>query len=789
MIRAALLLPFRLLAWLGSTVMGALALLLLLEIAPLGRTLELEGLLAPVEILWDGHGIPTIRAANDRDAWFALGFVHARDRLWQMELRRRAARGRLAEILGPEALPSDRLLRTLGLAWRAERSLAAWTPEDRDRLAAYVAGINAAIDLRPLRPLPFLLLDVRPEHWQASDPIAIQKLFAFDLEDEWRAEMQRAQLLARLGPELFADLFPEAAADELATISDERRAFLDGVAERSAALLARLPQPGRGASNAWAVSGSRTVTGSPLLANDPHLPLEWPVAWYLARIETPAFAVSGGTLPGLPAVVVGHNRDLAWGLTTTHADTQDVIGIEVTPDGASYVTANGREPLVVRVERILVRGGQTEWLRVRETRFGPLVSDLAPGSADSDRGFALAWTALATDDTTLAFGLRLPHARSGEDLVQAARSFVAPAHNLTWASVSGHIGFRVLGRIPRRHGRDGLLPTAATDPSAAWNDVLDPADLPAIEDPPAGFSVNANNRPLAGPAGDRIARLFPDDLRARRITALLTAAGKADLVTHARIQNDIRSNLADVLLPHLGSVAFSDPRLERLREALLLWDREMRTDRFEPALFAAWSREVAATLYADELGPLFDAWRHQPRLLLRILRSRPIWCDDRRTAELEDCASRLALAFARAVAALEQRTGRPVEELSWGELHQARLADPVLGEVPGLSGLFALRAAVPGDRTTVNVAAWMEDRPFEVRFAAGLRMLVALDRPPRSLWVIAGGQSGSPLSPHARDMLPHWQSGGYLRIGVCELEPPKKCHRTWLHPASISTSR
>lgn len=788
MILRLLLLPLRLLALLAALLGGTFVLLVLLSLPRDGTELTVPGLEGPVEIRWDDHGVPTIRAASEADGWFALGFVHARDRLWQMELRRRAARGRLAEILGPEALPMDRLVRTLGLGRRADASLAAFAPEDRARLEAYARGVDAFLGTVPLRPLPMLLLDVRPEPWRPGDSIAVQKLLALDLDSDWRQEMLRARLLSRLGAERFADLFPPPAGDEATTIDSALGAGLRRAARVFAALDAVLPPAGPGgASNAWAVDGSRSAPGGPILANDPHLSLEWPVVWYLARIETPEFVVTGATIPGLPAVVIGHSTDLAWGLTTTHADTQDLIGVALAADGSDREhTATGFVPLSVREERIRVRGAADEVLRVRESSHGPLVSDLLPRASPGGPAWALAWTALTDDDTTLAFGFRLPRARSGEDLAEAARLFVAPVHNLVWASRDGHIGFRVLGRVPLRTGRDGFLPVPPGTAEPGWRGLLDAAQMPAVVDPPTGRIVNANNRPTGGGRAALLARDWPDALRAERILELLDGRGRTTLADHAAIQLDVRSGLARALLPALAGQRFEDPRLEHLRRALVAWDGGMAAERFAPALFAAFYRELQRALYADELGPLFDAWRGTHfRFVRRILDARPVWCDDVGTPEIEDCAERVGLAFARAVSWLERHAGRPVPEIRWGDLHRAEARDPVFGALPALAGLTGVAGAIDGGRTTVVVAAWSDDEPFRVRHAPGLRMLVGFAPAPRGLWVIATGQSGRWFSPHARDLFEVWRGGGYVTIGDCATGA---CAVTRLRPAAAADS-
>lgn len=771
-------------AFLAAGLLGVVALLALLSVPPEDAVYRVRGLDGPLTVVWDANGVPTIRAESERDAYFGLGFVHARDRFWQMELRRRAAAGRLAEILGPSALPMDRLVRTLGLARRAGASLTRFAAADRRLLEAYARGVEAWHEVAPLRPLPMVLLDVPLERWRPEDSLAIQKLLALDLERDWRSEMSRTRLLARLGAEAFADLYPEVEAGEIATVATDGRAALDRRARRFAALEAVLPPaPAGGASNAWAVAPVLSAEGGPILANDPHLRLEWPIVWYLARLEAPGFEATGGTIPGLPAVIVGHGRHLAWGFTTTGADTQDLFEVRaLVDDPRRYRTAAGSARFVLREERIAVRGRPPETLTVRETRWGPVISDLV-GGRSADPAYALAWPALAEDDTTVAFAFRLPRARGAADLRRAAPLFVAPVHNLVWAASDGSIGFRVLGRVPLRRGRDGLLPVAADAPEAEWRGFLAVDRLPSLVDPADGRIVNANNRPADGELGALLGRDWPAPLRAERIQELLERTGRAGLAAHAAIQLDIRSGLARSFLPLLAAVRFEEARLEGLRRRLVAWDGRMARDGFEPALFAAWYRELLRAVAEDELGPLFEDWRGTRwRFLRRVFGGRGEWCDDVRTARPEHCEDRVVLAFRRAVDWLGRRWRRPVEELRWGDLHLARMEGPVFGTVPGLAPLFRASTPLGGGRSTVDVAAWYPSEPFEVRHAPGLRMLVVLSTPIRSRWMIATGQSGRPLSPHARDLVAPWAAGAYLRIGSCGAGD-RGCERTRLLPA------
>ena len=338
-------------------------------------TIEVQALGAPVEVVRDAHAVPHIEAESFADAVFAQGFVHAQDRLWQMDFRRRLGSGRLAEVLGPAALPTDRFIRTLGFERAARASLAHLRPDTLVLLEAYAAGVNAYLATRsgPL-PLEFLILDYEPEPWTPVDSLVWMRVLALDLSGNWRDELLRARLARRLSSDQIADLWPESTAAPITLVELAQALPADALA----AVLPPAPPPGLG-SNAWVLDGSRTTSGAPLLANDPHLGLSAPGPWYLAHLKTPERELIGATMPGLPGVVLGHNGKIAWGFTNTGPDTQDLFVERVDPDDASqYLTPDGFAPFAIRDEVILVDGAEPETLRVRETRHGPVLSDLLP---------------------------------------------------------------------------------------------------------------------------------------------------------------------------------------------------------------------------------------------------------------------------------------------------------------------------------------------------------------------------------------------------------------------------
>ena len=756
----------------------------------------LAGLDGPVEVLRDVHAVPTIRAGTEADAYRALGWVHGQDRLWQLELTRRIGQGRLAELVGEAALPVDRLMRTLGLAAVAEAGLAAYRPDEIALLEAYAAGINAA--MAAARPLPpeFQLLRHTPEPWRPADSLLVHRLMALEVSGAWRRELLRARLARRLDPGRLDDLMPPADPADPVSLA-ARDLPPPGLLDR---LAAALPEPAAGqglGSNVFVLAGPHTASGAPLLASDPHLPLRAPGIWYLAALQAPGLDVVGGTIPGLPVVVIGRNREVAWGLTTTGADTEDLVRIRSDPaDPGRYPVPGGSLPFETRQETIAVRGGAPQTLRVRRTRFGPVLSDLVAAAAEAredGEALTLQWTALASDDRTVAAGFAMARARSLDELVEALRDFQSPVQNVAVADRSGRIGLLAAGRVPVRASGDGRLPMPGWTGAADWRGWLPFDELPRRFDPASGLLLNANNR-LVGPDHPHlITAEWDGPLRALRLHELLDGRAGLDALAARAIQQDLRSGAARTLLPVLielarAAVPAGTPTAALLDE-LAGWDGTAAPDRHEPLLLAAWLVALGPRLWADELGPLAaDYGLPRPEVLQRILRDRPGWCDDRGTAEIEDCPGRVASALVAAAAALEARLGTDRSSWRWGEEHRAVMPHRPLGELPLLGRLLSPAPPVGGDASTLAVAAWRAlgpGGPFPAHHAAGLRLVVDLAAP-GLLAITATGQVGHPLSRHYRDLTDLWAAGAELRLDPSRAEATA-VSRQRLRPPEDST--
>jgi penicillin G amidase len=766
----------RILRWLGYG-FGAFAILLLIgglagwrwmraALPPQHAEVRLAGISGTVGIRRvEVDGIPTISARNELDAFFGLGWVHAEDRLWQMDFQRRAASGRLSEVLGARTLDIDKFTRTLGLMRAAEASLKQMSPAMRAVLEAYAGGVNAWIE-HHRGPLPpeFLILGYRPDPWRPVDTVLWGRLMALELSDNYHGELARARIASVLTPEEMARLFPRDDGAGPTTIDT---AALGPASRLAGALpsLGELPGFGAAASNAWVLSGARTKTGKPILANDPHLGLSAPILWYLARIETPTLTMAGATAPGVPAVLIGHNTRIAWGFTTTHSDTQDLF-VERLVDTDRYASPSGPLPFTTHTERILVKGEDPVEITVRETRHGPVLSDAsrtAGAVAPEGHVVALAWPALRPDDATAEAVLRINRARNWTEFRDALRNFHSPQQNVFYADVDGHIGMMAPARVPvRPQGDDGRLPVEGASGAHDWTGFIPFEELPQSFDPPDGRIVNANNRIVPKSYPHLIAAEWEAPYRAQAIEEAL-GRGFGDTVEESRaLQGSLFSVAARELVPLMTGFAPATERQGKALDLLRGWDFQMRPEAPQPLIFDAWLIALTEVVFADELGQDFDAFLGwEADRLQRVLTQDQAWCDDRGTPANENCKDQLKASLDRALEDLSDRLGDDMDAWRWGDLHRARFAHPVFTSVPLLSRLFDRTIEVGGDYYTAfrAVPRIRGEQRFTAVHGAGVRAVFDLSNLDKSLFVLGPGQSGNVLSRHYDSQLVSWRLG------------------------------
>lgn len=726
---------------------------------------------AAVEVIRDRYGVPHIFAQSERDAFAALGFVHAQDRLAQMDIMRRTAEGRLSEVIGAVTLPHDRFVRTLGLRAQAEAALAAMSPEVRAVFDAYAAGVNAYLTSHDgAWPPEILFSGATPAPWEPVHSLLWGRLMSVQLAVNWRGELSRARLASRLTPAMLAELWPDHPSDAATTLArhaaDYRALDLDRLA-------ATLPPPlgPAQASNEWVVSGARATTGKPLLANDPHLGLNAPGVWYLARIEAPGLSLAGATAPGAPLLVLGHNGALAWGFTTTNADTQDLYFERVVDgDPGRYETPSGPQQFAVRQETILVKDDRPVTLTVRATRHGVVISDLALATDAVPPGYVLALADAAAEqpDRTADALFRMNRARNADEFVAALATWHSPVQNIVYADTAGRIGLYTAGRIPQRKSGDGWLPQPGWTGEFDWLDFIPFPDLPHAANPPSGRLINANNRVVPDDYPYFVGRDWDSPERAERIAERLAERAKHDVASMESVQADDVSLFARRLLPAMARVRANDARAREALARLANWDARIDRRRAEPLIFNTWVRRIAAGLLVRALGPAgADLQRDSPMLVRRAFDGTSEFCDDRATEAVESCADLVAVALSQTLDELTQTFGPDMGQWRWGDAHAAVFHHPFFSRVPFVAQWTAFRQPTDGDNFTVRRAASRAGdpaNPFAHVHGQSLRAVYDLDDLRRSRFIIAPGQSGNPLSPHWGDLVPLWAHAGSLAI-------------------------
>jgi len=737
-------------------------------------TVQVGGTDGPIEIIRDAEGVPHIYATTDHDAFYGLGYVHAQDRLWQMEMQRRIGAGRLSEILGEATLSIDKFQRTLGYYRAAQADLKIIEARSRQALEAYAAGVNQWLSEGHTLPPEFVLLGVQPTPWQPVDSLVWQKMMSWDLGGNYDVELLSQQLAQAVGPERTAQLLPGYPAEGVSVL-----AGLEFDSQAAASLLSidRLLETGFGhggreaGSNNWVVAGSRTATGLPLLADDPHLGTSIPSIWYLAELQGETLHVVGATFPGLPAVVIGHNERVAWGVTNMGPDVQDLYVERLNPANPNQYAVDGSWQDLQVVEEMIEVDGKEEPLRwaARSTRHGPLISDVS----DTGVPLALQWTALQPGDTTIDAFISGNYADNWTEFVAALEKFVTPSQNFVYADVDGNIGYYAPGRIPiRAEGHDGRAPVPGWNSAYEWQGFVPFAELPQLYNPPQGYIATANNRVVDDSYPYLLGTDWAPPYRAERIVELLEQpareGGKLTLADMLAMQADQTSTQVRVLLPFLLKTPPQNERQEAAIELLRTFDGEMRRDSAAAALYQAWMIHLERALFEDDLrASLFEemSTRANPIFLTNILNDPAlgaVWCDKVLTAPVESCTDTAQHALDAALDDLSARMGETMSDWRWDRIHLTQYPHNPFSEVDLLKGIFHRSIANGGDRYTVNVAPVQLAEPYLQNNSPGYRQVVDLADFNNSRFMITTGQSGNVLSEHYDNLIRRHRDVEYL---------------------------
>jgi penicillin G amidase len=722
------------------------------------------GLDAPVEVLRDALGVPHITASTTADLYRAQGWVHAQDRFWQMDAWRHITAGRTAELFGSGGLDTDRFLRTLGWHRIAEQEYAQASSAGRAALDAYAEGVNAYLDSRPHRALglEYSVLGLtnrgyQPEPWTPVHSLAFAKLMAWDLSANLLGEIERAVLDAQLGPERSAELFPDHP-DWAPTITGDTGGDAAG---------------GTGTdigSNNWVVGGSLTASGASLLANDTHLSIGMPSIWYQIGLHCDGCDGSavGFSFPSAPGAVIGHNGEIAWGVTNFGSDTQDLYVERLNPDDEEQYEVDGDwADMTVRTETLRVAGGPDETLEVRETRNGPVISDVYGALDDYDPSthldvdgpyaVAFRWAALEPS-TILEAVLDLNRATDWHTFRAALASWDVAGQNFVYADAGGEIGYQVTGRVPIRGQGDGSVPVPGWDSAYQWTGWVPYDELPRLHEPERGWIVTANNPPAGGDYPHLLGTSFDAGYRAARIEALVADGGTALTIEDMQSWHmDNHNGSADWLVPALLDIPVEDPT-GQVQDLLRGWDGRMDADSAGAAAFAATWRHLLARLFHDVLPERYHPhgsarWMEVVRRLLDDP-GNPWWRGDRDAV--------LADAMANAHAELAERLGAEPDAWAWGDLHTAEFRNATLGEsgIDLVERLFN-RGPYPvgGGSAIVNATSWHAARGYEVVAVPSQRLVVDFADLDATIAIHTTGQSGHPYHRHYTSMIDRWATG------------------------------
>lgn len=764
------------------------------------ESFELTGISSPIEIVRNNDNVPHIFGRSDADVYFALGFAHAQDRLWQMMMLRRTAQGRLSEAFGQRTVKIDELMRRYDLYGLAQSSVAAQDAETMVALDSYARGVNAWIEevnreARGRGAPEFFFFSSEIAAWQPADSIAILKLMALQLSGQLENEVVRARVSLVLPASRLADILPDDPSQGVMALP-QYSALVPGVAPSSEPLRMAVqdvlsPFPTRelaGASNAWAAAPMRSAAGGTLLANDPHLGFTAPTVWYLARLELQAGGVIGGTIPGIPAVLVGRSAALGWGLTSSYADDQDLYIEEVNPDNPEqYRTPEGWKEFVTRRSIITVKDAAPVTITLRWTDNGPVL----PGShydigsiTPPGHVAALAWTALTGADTSMTAVVRMMGARSVAEAIEAGRLVVAPAQNVMLADQRG-VAMQLMGALPNRdpaHQSKGRMPVPGWIAANRWQGTLPYEDNPREVNPASGLIGNTNNKTVERPFPLHVSYDWGDTQRIQRWLTLMKAREVHTRESFIEAQLDTVSFTARSLLPLIGAdlwftgEAAPEGTPERLRqralEILAAWNGEMSEHLPEPLIYQAWARALQDRLIRDELGPLADSFTHiEPLLIERVYRNvdgASIWCDVVQSAVVESCTDLARMALDDALLSLSESYGPNPESWRWGDAHQATHDHPVLGNLPVLRYFVNMRQSTSGDDHSLLRGKTKGDgpNPFLNVHGAGFRGVYDFADPDSSVFITSTGQSGHPLSRFYDDLGELWRRGEYVPMSL-----------------------
>lgn len=751
-------------------------------------TLALAGLQRPVVIARDDFGVPHIDAQNEHDLMFSLGYVHAQDRLWQMDMARRIGQGRLSELFGDVTLPFDRMFRIIGIRRISEEVERSITAESRARIEAYAVGVNAFIDSHKGKyPVEFDLLRYDPEPWTPLHSIMIGRLMAWELNLSWWVDLTLGAIVDKLGYEKASEIFPTYPADVPPIVPSNEWKKTVGAA------LAFLHTAQKyctfrgiggvlGGSNAWVVGSKKSVSGSAILANDTHLQLTNPSKWYEVSFKAPGYDVMGFSIPGVPGVVAGRNADIAWGLTNVMADDADFyIEMIDSTDAARYIYDGQSLPISIREEEIQVRNDTTHYVAIRSTHHGPIVTDISTSLKKSTPPFvaSMRWTGSEISDQIEAFN-KINRATNWNEFLAGVKEFSGPGQNFVYGDAKGNIGYWCGVKLPiRSRHNSSTLPLAGWEKSTEWQGFVPFEKLPHLFNPPEGFIATANNKIVDDSYPYHISDLWEPPSRSQRLRELLDRDGTFSSRDFELIQNDQFSRYAKELKPYIIEAcrgSLESPIGDRVLEYFDTWNFIFSKEDVATAIYQQFLTRLVKNIYEDELGEdLFHDYLILVNIPLRVTlrlvqEGTSVWFDNIRTDTVETRDDIIRQSMKEAIDALRKKLSDEPQHWQWGRLHTVTLQHPFGLQKP-LDKIFSIGPFSYGGASTAltsgeysfNDVLYPGEmvKPFGVTVGASFRHIVDMANPHVARTVLPSGQSGQVFSKHFDDQTALWLNGAY----------------------------
>lgn len=762
------------------------------------RVYSFEWKKAGVKLHRGEMGIALVEGESINSVYFAMGYAHAQDRLWQLELQRRISQGRLAELFGKTAVKQDVFFRTLGLYRAAQNAFEDLSDDAKESLTAYAAGVNQFLQEEHKLPIEFKTFGLIPEPWSEIDSLAWIKVFALNLSGNYNAELQRLLVTKYLPQPLHDTFFPDLkhGNEHLAILKSKELISSGDIASllETNVSLTHVWQIGGPAvgSNAWAVSAQHTESGKPILASDPHLGLQLPSLWYSAVQKTNELSLSGMSLVGLPVIIFGRNQHVAWGGTNMQADVQDLHIETLKANDLKFYRSQGTwKPLKIRMEKIKIRADFPDFLTqpikpinlmIRETEHGPIISEQL---GLSEVAISLRWTALDKNDLTYQSFFELNQASDWQTFRSALRKYKAPAMNIVYADFEGNIALQGVGALPIRRVGNGAFPSSDTTYSDIWRGYVPFEQMPLIFNPETGYVANANNQ--ISQTGPHISSDLVDYARMRRIESMLNTSivqsKKLSVADMAAMQLDVKDLSTRELASVMAKVKPSTEREAQVIELIQRWDGDTSEQSVAAAIYHFWLKDIKSQLFSDQLSKVWSS-EHESDMLLSLAARVPAskvadimtyenpWCSVTDDETETSCRIKMYSALENAIDEMSLLKGDDIKQWQWGAFQKVVYKHQPFSQVNGLKQWFDRSYRAGGTGNTVNVSGsqYEEKNGYSKEFGAGFRQIVGFREGHLEHRLShAGGQSGQMMSPHYDDMLQSFERGEYIQLPILEL--------------------